>query len=89
MDRTEMTLMLQRLVTAMYAGGPVPPAEGGPLFRAVCDERRREGDLFWTESRLHDLARKLGYWPWTVGQIGAAMRNDHDEVEAQALPSWF
>jgi hypothetical protein len=87
MDRTQMTLMLQRVVAALYDGAPVPPAEGGHLFRTICDERRRQGDLFWTERRLHDLARKLGYWPWTVGQIAAAVQKI--SAEPPAPPSWF
>lgn len=76
MDRTQMAAMLERLMTALYDGGPVPPAEGGRFFHAVCDERRRAGDLFWTEGRLHDLARKLGYWPWSFTQIQAALQSE-------------
>jgi hypothetical protein len=69
-----MAGVLQRLVAALYGGAPVPPEEGGRFFHDVCDERRRQGDLFWTERRLHDLARELGYWPWSVSQIEAALR---------------
>lgn len=69
-----MTRVLERLVAALYDGAPVPPNEGGWFFRAICDERRRQEDLFWTERRLHDLARELGYWPWSVSQIEAALR---------------
>ena len=78
MDRTQMTRVLQHLVSSLYGGAPVPPAEGGRLFHTICDERRSAGDLFWTESRLHDLARELGFWPWNVGQIGAAMKHPGD-----------
>ncbi len=72
MDRMEMTGTLHRLVAELYDGGPVPAAEGGRLFHEICEARRREDDLFWTERRLVDLARELGYWPWTVAQIGTA-----------------
>src|SRR5947208_3359666 len=73
MDREQMGEVLRRLVAALYGGTAVPPAEGGRFFRDICDERRRVGDLFWTEHRLHDLARELGFWPWSVAQIGAAI----------------
>lgn len=75
MNRTEMAGRLRSLVSTLYNGSPVPAVEGGLFFREVCEERRRAGDLFWTERRLHDLARELGYWPWTIGQISAAFGN--------------
>ena len=71
MDQAEMTVLLERLVRSLYTAGVVPPAEGGLLFRTVCEERRRHGDLFWTERRIHDLARRLGLWPWSLVQIQA------------------
>jgi hypothetical protein len=74
MDRARMTVVLERVVGALYDGAPVPALEGGSLFHAICEECRRSGDLFWTESRIHNLARELGYWPWSVGQIEAAAR---------------
>jgi hypothetical protein len=75
MDRTQMAGMLEHLIATLYDGAPVPPAEGGRFFHTVCDERRRKGDMFWTERRIHTLARELGYWPWTVNQIQAALSN--------------
>lgn len=76
MDRVEMIGTLHRLMNELYDGGPVPAAEGGRLFHDICEECRREDDLFWTERRLVDLARELGYWPWTVAQIGSAVHSD-------------
>ena len=76
MDRSQMASFFDRLVSEVYGGRPVPPAEGGLLFRTVCERCREQGSLFWTESRLHDLARELGYWPWSVSQIEAALRQD-------------
>lgn len=72
MNRIEMARRLRSLVVTLYNGSPVPAIEGGLFFREVCEERRRAGDLFWTERRLHDLARELGYWPWSIAQISAA-----------------
>lgn len=73
-DRSQMTTFFQRLLTDLYGTGPVPADQGGLLFRTVCEQCRSRGDLFWTESRLHDLARELGYWPWSISQIEAAIR---------------
>jgi len=73
-----MASYLERLTKVLYEGNPVPPMEGGHLFHTVCEECRRRGDLFWTESRIHDLARELGYWPWSVSQIEAALRRSID-----------
>ena len=67
-----MTAVLQRLARTLYDGEPIPAREGGWLFREVCEERREAGDLYWTERRLHELARRLGLWPWTVEQVGRA-----------------
>lgn len=86
MDPTQMTAVLTRLVTVLYNGSPIPPGEGGRLFREICDERRRAGDLFWTERHIHDLARRLGYWPWTVTQIAAAFA-DNVREDAVMPPS--
>src|SRR5687768_523917 len=72
MDSTRMAAVLQRLARALYDGAPIPAREGGHLFREVCEERREAGDLYWTERRLHELARRLGLWPWTVEQVGRA-----------------
>lgn len=82
MDRAQMTGMMEKLVVKLYGSAPVPASEGGWLFHAICEQRRREGDLFWTERRINDLARELGYWPWSVNQIGAAMTKPAAEVEA-------
>jgi hypothetical protein len=73
MERALMTQVLHQLVSALYGGAPVPAEEGGRFFRIVCDECRSRGDLFWTERRLHELARDLGYWPWSIQQIGACL----------------
>ena len=91
MDRAEMTQLLERLVGALYDGGPVPAAEGGHLFHAICEECRSAGDLVWTESRIHTLARELGYWPWTVSQIETAVRKCHlDRHDSPATqPQWL
>ena len=89
LDRDGMAQMLKHLVQRLYGAASVPPTEGGDLFRMVCDERRRQGDFFWTERRLHDLARELGYWPWSVNQICAAARLAADEeiaLHSPALP---
>lgn len=72
MNRIEMAGRLRSLVAALYRGAPVPAVEGGLFFREVCEERRRAGDMFWTERRVYDLARELGYWPWSIAQIAAA-----------------
>ena len=82
MDRTGMVLLLERLVRALYGGSAVPALEGGRLFHAICDECRRRGDVTWTESRIQVLARELGYWPWSVNQIDAALRNARLESPA-------
>ena len=76
MDRTQMSDMLKRLATGIYGGAPVPPAEGGRFFHAVCEECRRREDMYWTERRLHELARELGLWPWTFAQIHTALRTE-------------
>ena len=86
-----MAETLQRVVATLYDGRPVPPEEGGQLFRAICEECRRREDLFWTERRLESLARELGIWPWSLDQIGAAMRSSvlpteqHDEAAPACL----
>lgn len=85
MDRRQMASFFERLASEMYGGSPVPPAEGGFLFRTVCERCRERGDLFWTESRLHDLARELGYWPWSVPQIEAAMRQQRSSSHSADL----
>jgi hypothetical protein len=77
MDRDGMAAMLEQVVSTLYPERVVPPGEGGFLFHAVCDERRRAGDTFWTERRLHDLARELGFWPWSFTQIEVDLRKRH------------
>jgi hypothetical protein len=76
MDRTEMADMLRRLATGIYGGAPVPPAEGGRFFHAVCEECRRREDMYWTERRIHELAREIGLWPWSFAQIHTALRTE-------------
>jgi len=87
MERSQMGALLEHLAATLYGQGAVPPEEGGRLFRAVCDERRRVDDMFWTERRLQELARELGLWPWSVTQIqnavGAPIRAA-SAAEAQA-----
>lgn len=75
-----MTAVLQKLIAALYEGRPVPPAEGGLFFRTVCEERRRVGDLYWTEGRIQDLARELGLWPWSFRQVETALRQSREAV---------
>jgi hypothetical protein len=74
LDRDGMTVVLTRVVTTLYGSDPVPAVDGGWLFRAICEERRRNDDFFWTERRVHELARELGYWPWSVMQVHTAIR---------------
>jgi hypothetical protein len=84
MDRTQMAAALQRVASVLYGEGAVPPTEGGLLFHELCEERRRAGDLYWTERRLHDLARELGLWPWSFSQIEVALRRSMGAASAQA-----
>jgi hypothetical protein len=76
LHRDAMAAMLGRLVTSFYGVEPVPAADGGWFFRAICELRRREDDLFWTERRVTELARELGYWPWSVLEVQTAFRKD-------------
>jgi hypothetical protein len=80
-----MAAMLGRLVTSFYGDLPVPAADGGWFFRAVCELRRRSDDLFWTERRVTDLARELGYWPWSVVQVQSAFRTQMDSPPAPKI----
>lgn len=80
LDRERMVEVLGRVVTTLYGNNPVPAVDGGWLFRAICEERRRNDDFFWTERRVHDLARELGYWPWSVMQVHSAIRTGVDAV---------
>jgi hypothetical protein len=87
LDRDTMAAMLARLVTDFYGSEPVPPADGGWFFRAVCELRRRNDDLFWTERRVTDLARELGYWPWSVVQVQSALRTGVDQAPSSVKTS--
>lgn len=87
MERSQMAGILTRLVGALYRGGPVPAMEGGRLFHTICEERRRAGDLFWTEQRVREVAQELGYWPWSVNEIGAAASSEQrKDAEAGRVP---
>ena len=86
LDRDRMAAVLTRVVTTLYGTDPVPAVDGGWLFRAICEERRRNDDFFWTERRVHDLARELGFWPWSVLQVHSAVRTAADPVLAFAEP---
>ena len=85
LDRDEMAVVVTRVVTTLYGSDPVPAVDGGWLFRAICEERRRNDDFFWTERRVHELARELGFWPWSVMQVHSAVRTvtppDTEELE--------
>jgi hypothetical protein len=85
MDRSEMAALLEQLVGKLYDGAPIPACEGGRLFRNLCEERREAGDLYWTERHIHELARQLGYWPWSVDQIGRACSDARLNTVAQPL----
>jgi hypothetical protein len=43
--------------------GTIPPCEGGRVFRIIADEFAQP------EYRVADLARDLGYWPWSVMDV--------------------
>lgn len=54
---------VHRAVAKVYPGAVVVPAWGASLWRALADV---------TDAREQDLvciARRLGYWPWSVAQI--------------------
>ena len=87
MDRVQMSAVLERVVRAFFPEGIVPPADGGKIFREICEERRRHGDMFWTERRLHDLARDLGFWPWSVNQISASFRGRTSALDPAPIPA--
>jgi hypothetical protein len=88
LDRTGMARILNHLVEQLYGGTTVPPTEGGHLFRTICEERRQHGDLFWTERRIHELARELGFWPWSVSQINTAARAQSGAPDGIVLPDF-
>ena len=82
-----MAAVLGHLVTTLYGDQPVPAADGGWFFRAVCEERRRNDDLFWTERRVHELAKELGYWPWSVIQVQTAIRSRVEPLRQPGTPT--
>jgi len=70
----ECVAELQRVVTALYgAGAPIPPSEGGLLFREVAEGLQRRRYAI-TEAQLSAGAVKLGLWRDSVRAVVEAVR---------------
>lgn len=72
---------LQREVPLRW-GSVISPLDGGWYFRRLADAYDEP------ESTIAEVARSLGYWPWSAEQVGLAMGWREGRVTAARAREW-